>query len=101
MERLGSPNPWPSPKIRSRPAVPLPECYSCSGRTARATTKGESSEREIVLSPACRFFAAEKEPTKIEGMQRINGPGVFLRLTDVIAVEVIDARQSACKKLPQ
>lgn len=69
------------------------------GFPAQTTTRGDIADRELVLSPACRFFIDEKDPTKIAAMQRIEGPGVFLRLANVGAVEVVDARQSACKKL--
>jgi hypothetical protein len=69
------------------------------GYPAQTTTRGEIADRELILSPACRFFIDEKDPTRIATMQRIEGPGVFLRLANVVAVEVVDARQSACKKL--
>jgi hypothetical protein len=55
--------------------------------------------REIILTPACRLFFDSTDPAKISAVQRIDGPGVFIRLTDVPAIEIIDRHQSACAKL--
>src|SRR5262249_31211 len=54
--------------------------------------------REIILTPACRVIFDAKDPGKVNSVQMIDGPGVFLRLTDAAAIEVIDRHQSACAK---
>jgi hypothetical protein len=69
------------------------------GYPGRTSTKGEVKDREVVLTPACRFALGDPDATKIGAMQQIEGPGVFLRLDDVAAIEIIDAYQSACAKL--
>jgi hypothetical protein len=70
------------------------------GYPGRTSTKGDKEQREIVLTPACRFALDNNDPTKVVSMQRIEGPGVFLQLADVTAIEIIDVYQSACAKLP-
>jgi hypothetical protein len=69
------------------------------GFPARVSTKGEVNSREVVLSPACRLSAEAGNATKIATVQPIDGPGVFLRLNDVVAIEIVDALTSACAKL--
>ncbi len=69
------------------------------GYPGRASTKGDIKDREVVLTPACRFALSDTDATKIGPMQQIEGPGVFLRLADVAMIEIIDAYQSACAKL--
>jgi hypothetical protein len=70
------------------------------GYPGRTSTRGEPADRELLLSPACRLVYDAADPAKIISTQRINGPGVFLRLADVTAIEIIDAFQSDCANLP-
>jgi hypothetical protein len=67
------------------------------GYPGRAPTKSEV--REVVLTPACRFVLDANDPSKITLMERIEGPGVFLRLVDTAAIEIIDVQQSKCASL--
>lgn len=69
------------------------------GFPGRGTTKGEVAGREVLLTPACRISYDKVDPAKILSMQRIEGAGVFLRLTDTTIVEIIDVYQSECEKL--
>jgi hypothetical protein len=55
--------------------------------------------REFLLSPACRYFQDTSDPSKQPIVQRIEGPGVFVRVVDTAAFEVIDRNQSLCAKL--
>jgi hypothetical protein len=55
--------------------------------------------REMVLSPACRFTFDPNNPTKLISVQLIEGPGVYLRLAELNAIEIIDYWQSDCAKL--
>ena len=68
------------------------------GYLGRITTNREIGEREIVLMPACRFSRDVTDPTKVL-YATDRRPGVFLRLADTAAIEIIDAYQSACAKL--
>jgi hypothetical protein len=68
------------------------------GYPGRAPNK--SDVREVVLTPACRFTVDANDPAKITGMQRVEGPGVLLRLVDAAAIEIIDLHQSTCANLP-
>jgi hypothetical protein len=54
--------------------------------------------REAILSPACRFVTDENDPTKITSIQVVHGPGVYLRLAEVDAIEIVDYRESPCVK---
>ena len=54
--------------------------------------------REIILTPACRVIFDPNDPGKVNIVQIVDGPGVFLRLADVPAIEIIDRHQSACAK---
>jgi hypothetical protein len=55
--------------------------------------------REIVLSPACRYAFVGDDPTKVGTVQAVEGPGVFLRLADTAAFEIIDKVDSKCAKI--
>jgi hypothetical protein len=80
--------------------IPKASRIAYEGYPGRISTRGEVADRELLLSPACRLVYDATDPAKITSTQRINGPGVFLRLTDVMAIEIIDAVQSDCANLP-
>jgi hypothetical protein len=56
-------------------------------------------KRDVMLSPACRFSFEESDLTILKSFQLIDGPGVFLQLKDIAAIEVIDANKSGCGRL--
>jgi hypothetical protein len=55
--------------------------------------------REFMLSPACRYALNDIDQSKQPFVQLIEGPGVFVRVADIAAIEVIDRSQSPCAKL--
>lgn len=55
--------------------------------------------REVFLSPACRYAFAANDPTAVTAVQAVDGPGVFLRVADVAAFEVLDKVNSKCAKI--
>jgi hypothetical protein len=59
---------------------------------------GKLDERPVVLSPACRFTWNDN-PRVISSVQGIEGPGVYLSLSDVAAIEMIDAKNSGCAQI--
>jgi hypothetical protein len=76
--------------------IPKGSRLAYEGYPGLAPTKGEVADRELVLTPACRLTYDSTDPAKIISTQRIEGPGVFLRLPDVTAIEIIDVAQSQC-----
>ena len=73
--------------------------FGYEGYPGVVPTRGEEKARGFVLTPACRFWQDAKDLTSSGVMQRIEGPGVFLQMTEFISIEIIDARQSTCNKL--
>jgi hypothetical protein len=63
------------------------------GYVAFAPSKGEV--REVILSPACRFTLTKDSDGPVS-WQRIDGPGVFLGLTDTTVIEILDEDKSKC-----
>jgi hypothetical protein len=55
--------------------------------------------REMLLTPACRMTFDDKDRTKIVSIEQVEGPGVFLPLDNMNAMEIIDYRQSRCVQL--
>jgi hypothetical protein len=60
-------------------------------------TPGKLDRRQVILTPACRF-SWQPETGEISNMQVIPGPGVYLELSDVQAIEIIDMSASECNK---
>ena len=58
-----------------------------------------SNPREIFLSPACRYTREKEGETKRTIVEPIEGPGVFVKVADIPAVEVIDRKDSQCAKM--
>jgi hypothetical protein len=79
--------------------IPKGSRLAYEGYPGLAPSKGEVADRELVLTPACRVTYDSTDPAKIISMQRIEGAGVFLRLPDVAAIEIIDVVQSQCAKI--
>ena len=73
------------------------EKFAYEGYPRAAPTR--SNPREIFLSPACRY---SREKINVENqpfVEKIEGPGVFVRVSETPAFEVIDRSQSPCAKL--
>jgi hypothetical protein len=73
------------------------DAFAYEGYPRAAPTR--SNPREIFLSLACRYARDKKGDTKQVVVEPIEGPGVFVRVGDVPAVEVIDRKDSPCAKL--
>jgi hypothetical protein len=58
-----------------------------------------SNPREIFLSPACRYSRDKISDGSKPFVEKIEGPGVFVRVTENPAFEVIDRKESPCAKL--
>jgi len=59
---------------------------------------GKLDKSEIIFTPACRLLLDPSDSTKVAAVQRIEGPGVYLDVSQAVAVEIIDAHQSSCAK---
>ena len=81
--------------------IPKGSRIAYEGYPGRTSTKGEIADRELILTPACRLSYDNTDPAKIISTQRIDGPGVFLRLADVMAIEIIDVIHSQCGNLSE
>lgn len=73
------------------------DAFAYEGYPRAAPTR--SNPREIFLSPACRYAREKNGDTKQVVVEPIEGPGVFVRVSENPAVEVIDRKSSACAKL--
>jgi hypothetical protein len=80
--------------------IPKGSRIAYEGYPGRTSNKGELADRELLLTPACRLSYDSADPAKIISIQRVSGPGVFLRLAEVTAIEIIDVVQSECANLP-
>lgn len=73
------------------------EKFAYEGYPRAAPTR--SNPREIFLSPACRYAREKIGDTSQPVVEQIEGPGVFVRVVDIPALEVIDRKDSPCAKL--
>jgi hypothetical protein len=73
------------------------EKFAYEGYPRAAPTR--SNPREIFLSPACRYSREKIDAANPPIVQKIEGPGVFIRANDIPAFEVIDRNESPCAKL--
>ena len=73
------------------------EKFAYEGYPRAAPTR--SNPREIFLSPACRYSREKVDAVTQPFVQKIEGPGVFIRVNDIPAFEVIDRKESPCAKL--
>jgi hypothetical protein len=72
------------------------DAFAYEGYPRAAPTR--SNPREIFLSPACRYVREKKGDTEQVVVEPIEGPGVFVRVGEIPAVEIIDRKDSPCAK---